>query len=442
MLRLNSKPIWNIVDLKREFSPAEIYGRKKDFLLFAKVHCMVFPTRLSERGDDSYEACYLTKSFWYGILAFNYDGSISPEGSWLDYFLEERIKEELGESYGKSDEADAREEAGYEVRDACLKEKLDYICANAKIGDSEEEKLKALVLLAICEITEIDARNQKFDDCVPEEKGAQPIKEFKDIELNEESHILNLEASKTHYRFGVFENDSLPSGMHIRTLRIEAEASKNKYDNVILDFCNKNGEIIRSVILRPGEYRYLNVAGGEVIGFLPSVSIENGCCVYRNGYGSGSIKIATSDNKPRTISKTEYECFASAGKNAGVLFASGGKIVTDYCEVPLDYRTKLVFDMVIAGLNVVEIAYVSGDVKVLSDSGKVYSILYSDGDLCGWHNISLKLPDEENVVSLSNEMRIGKEPVTAEDVLETAVSFNGTETAALLRSGECRINYR
>lgn len=434
MLRLNGKPIWNIVDLKNEFSPTEIYRQKKDFLLFAKVHCMVLSTRLTDNRGDGYEACFLTKDFWYKILSF--DESITSEIPWLDFFVEKRIVEELGESYSKSEEKSVREDIENEIKDAFIREKIDCI-----IKDSNEDMLKALVLLAICEIAEIDAREQSFAAAVADNTSVQLENEVREIVFDDDK-TLTLEASKTHYLLRVFEGNVLPTDAKIRTIKLEAVASVNKYDNAVLDFCNKNGEIISSVSVRPGEYRYINVVLNEVIGFLPSVSMENGCCVYRNGYNSRNIKIATKGSQPRTISKYEYEGLVSAGKNAGAIFIRNGKIVTDYCDISLDYRTKIIFDMIAASLDIVEIAYVSDTVKVLADNGRVYSILLCNGDVCSWGNVSVKSPEAENVVSLRKEIRIGREKKNAENILESTVSCDETETAALLRSGECEINYK
>lgn len=437
MLRLNGKPIWNIVDLKKDFSVTEIYGQRKEFFVFARVHCSVLSTRLVDNDSESYEASFLTKDFWCKILSFDED--ITPDDSWLDYFVQKRIFEELGEKHSKSEEKSIREDIETELRDAFIREKLDYIIKNGNVKDTD---VKAVIYLAICEIAEVDVREQIFEVAVAEDTEIHQKNNIQDIVFDEEKNILTVNASKTRYHLKVFEGKVLPENLKIRTVRIEAVASVNKYYNAVLEFCNKKGEIISSVTVRPGEYRYMNVVGDEVVGFLPSVSIENGCCVYRNGYGSRNVKIATNGSQPRTISKYEYECFVSAGKNAGALFIRNGKIVTDYCDFPLDYRTKLVFDMIVASLNVAEIACIGNTVKVLSNSGKVYSILSSDGDSCGWINVSLKSPEAENVVTLRENIRIGNEPKTEEDVLETAVSYDGAESASLLRSGECRINYR
>lgn len=437
MLRLNSKPIWNIVDFKKEFSPTEIYRQKKEFLVFTKVHCLVLSTRLDDNNGESYEAGFLNKEFWYKILSFDED--ISSDVPWIEFFVQRRISEELGETYSKSEEKSVREDIENELEDAFIREKLDYIIQDCKVKNTD---IKALVYLAICEIAEVDARGQTFTCDTAENIAVQSENEIQDVVFDAANNNLVLDASKIHYRFKTFEEDVLPANEKIRTIRLEALASVNKYDNAVLELCNKNGEIIGSVTVRPGEYRYMNIIGDEVICFLPSVSIENGCCVYRNSYGSRNIKIATDGSQPRTVSKYECEGFVSVGKNSGALFICNGKIVNDYCDVPLDYRTKLIFDMIATSLNIVEIACVNGIVKVLSDNGKVYGILSCEENSGNWLNFSVKSPETENVVTLRDSIRIGREQKNEEDVLEVAFSCDGAEKASLLRSGECRINYR
>lgn len=446
MLRLNNVPIWNLIDLKNEFSPIELFRQRDEFLRFAKVHCMVLSTRLTDSSQESYEAYYLTKEFWFNVLSGKWNIATQDDNSALWCFLNYRAQEELGDS---SDEEESKIKADIEkeVSDAQLDDKLRYIENCISSNQSEANSLLSASLLAICEIAEVDARECRFSSLHQEE--AESDNQQTNIELisgdeNNTNKVIavSLKASKKPYKFRAYDETNLTPGSVINTVCIEATPGVNKYDNVVMEFYNRHDILIATITIRPGEHRFATVTQGKLIGFLPAVSIENGCCVYRTGYNSQSTKIRIEDEQPRTISKFEPTSFVSLGKNGGAILIRDGKIVTDYCKVGMDHRTRLVLEMLLAGLNVAEIAHFGESVKVLTAEGKVYSILSRNGDNYVWQNVSLKAPEAENCVALSEEIRVEKSKTKNGDTLETVVSLDNSETAELMRSGECKINFR
>lgn len=149
LIRMNGKAILNLYDMQHNFDALALCAQADAFLSFAKIHCLSLPT-LCE-GET---AMYVTKNFWYQLLETMMD---QPAVSVDDCFV----------AWGR-DLAEKHLEAGMrrnevlaavygEMADMMLPEKLDSLL-NANMDDAQ-----ALMLLAICELCEIDVRDLTFN---------------------------------------------------------------------------------------------------------------------------------------------------------------------------------------------------------------------------------------------------------------------------------------
>ncbi|MBR6777617.1 MAG: hypothetical protein IKM27_07710 [Clostridia bacterium] len=441
MLRLNGVALWNLTDLKREFSPVELYEKRSEFLLFARVHCMVLSSRLIDSDNDTYEAYYLTKAFWYGVLndCDKYCSDNSESELWR------HLEKSIGDKYSDAEAVEGiKTEIEKELSDAEIHEKLAYVEEQLKALELKETS--AVCVLAICEISEIDARSCDYKSTAKNADDAPCVQEgisCLDSDMLDGAEILSVsfKASKQAFRYRKYDSASLSSGSRISTVCIEALQGVNKYDNVMLELYNGDDKLESTVTLRPGEHRYVTVADGRIIDFLPAVNIEDGLCVYRKGYGSKNTVISAKNKQDRTVAKHEPSAFVSLGQNNGALFVCGGKLITEYCTVETDYRTRLMLEMILSELKVIEMINSGQNVKVLTEEGKVYSILARNGDRYSWSRISLKAPEKDGCISLLGEKHKCLDPTSNGDAIEKAISSDNRQSALLMRNGECRISF-
>lgn len=150
LIRLNGKAILNLSDMQRSFDAPALCDQADAFLSFAKIHCLSLPAMCEGRT-----AAYVTKNFWFGVLEAMVNGTCAADAdecfvTWAAELARKhaepgiRKAELLADVYG-------------EMADMMLPEKLDAILDNNGMDD-----LKALMLLAVCELCEMDAREQTF----------------------------------------------------------------------------------------------------------------------------------------------------------------------------------------------------------------------------------------------------------------------------------------
>lgn len=156
-LRINGIPILNILDLKNKFSPLALYQELNTFEGFAAVHCVPLPLQLMSQEDGmQYNAKCLTKEFWHRLLRRT-DWPGGTQSECLDTVLNQELDRLAdGDQEERSALADCLEK---ELADAALVEKLDWIKASAKTGFRQ-----TMLLLAICELAEIDPRKTAAGD--------------------------------------------------------------------------------------------------------------------------------------------------------------------------------------------------------------------------------------------------------------------------------------
>ena len=158
LIRLNGKAILNLSDMQRSFDAMALCEQADTFLSFAKTHCLYLPAVCEGRT-----AAYVTKNFWYGVLEAMTGGAYCADAdecfvTWAYELAQKhdepgiRKAELLADIYG-------------EMAGMMLPEKLDAILDTADMDDE-----KALMMLAVCELCEMDAREQTF---VAEEPAAE-----------------------------------------------------------------------------------------------------------------------------------------------------------------------------------------------------------------------------------------------------------------------------
>lgn len=148
LIRMNGKAILNLYDMQHNFDALALCAQADAFLSFAKIHCLSLPT-LCE-GET---AMYVTKNFWYQLLEAMMDQqTVSADDCFVTWGRE--LAEKHVESGMRRNEVLA---AVYgEMADMMLPEKLDSLL------DADMDDAQALMLLAICELCEIDVREQAF----------------------------------------------------------------------------------------------------------------------------------------------------------------------------------------------------------------------------------------------------------------------------------------
>ena len=437
MLRLNNTPIWNMTDLKREFNPIHLYNCREEFERFANVHCMVLSSKLANGSDEACDAYYLTKDFWREILKSEPETEKEAKAC-LWEFLNKKIEEELGDSQNEAQLNKLRNEIEKEISISKLDEKIEHIVKSIKATN----EFSVVHLLAICEISETDARDYEFD--VPKENTSASLEDQQsDITTFDicgcASNVIRtvkLKASKYPYKYYIYEKDSLNDTDFINTVKLEAITDINKYNHVTVEFYNSNKSFVGKISIKPGEHRFVTIADGKLIRILPAISISNGCCVFRGGYSSDIVKIQKGILPPRAIAKFKPESFVALNEKNGVVLVCDGSVITNHCSVESDYRTRLILDTTLVKLNVVEINNNGEAIKVLTTDGKVRRIMSCVNGNYVW---DIGKPCEERRTSLTKANFFDEVNKKSGEILEEVFSPDRTESALLLYSGECRI---
>lgn len=387
---LNNKPILNFIDLQREFSPMETYRHLPAFQVFAQVHCIPMPLVLSrtENGESKrYVAVYLKKSFWKDILQRGDWPEAQSAPECLRIFKEEEAQEkinaaEIAEAQKKDvHDNEIRLTVDKEVVDAQIEEKLAFICQSGSLGLDQDDIRKAVMLLAICEIAEMNALKCSFA-AEPAESEAADVSETKkqdDIANFPYENNAPLTAGVNPYRFWYHDDDMLTAGSGISTVRVEAKGGANQYETVRIElYSKKTRECVEKIELAEGEYRYCNVSDEEIVKFLPSVSISDSLCLLRKDYSHPDITVLASGSESWVLNMESVSCFSAGTKDTGFLFVQNGKVRNSFFRPTENYMVKLKFDMVTAP--VVEVKITQDGYELLTASGTVVSNTASNGN--------------------------------------------------------------
>ncbi len=339
-IRIDDKSILNFYELQKNFEPLALMENLDEFKSFAAVHCIPLPLYYTDNDNERQKAEHITKEFMNFLL--NLESVPQTESAW-DYLYSllisrceviSGVKNEDGSYVFENwqDEKQWKDEylrMEEEIAFFKLREKLDHIIASGKLTNSIKDELKSIILLAICEMSEVDARKYSF-------KGAC---EFSDKMKNENpilpftyTHTVNFETRSMPYRFKYHDEDVLSAEKTIHTVRINAIAGRNKYETVKIELYSDNGEIIQQIKLNNGEYRHCNVSNEKVIKFLPTISAGREGYMVRESYDSSEITIITDEKDPITFMesrKRDISSFNFLNTNSGFSYIIDNKLRLD-----------------------------------------------------------------------------------------------------------------
>lgn len=422
ILKLNHVPIWNLTDLQREFSPLAAYEVIQDFCYFARVHCAPLPLHLrSEKNGKSTPAVYLKKEFWLDILTRRDWPDAKSATECMTYFVQKRLEEASGILFQKevdpsqSDDKKAqikhiRAQIEQETCDAMLTKKLEHICKSGGFQATPEDSRKAVMLLAICEIAEVNPLTQTFQQT---QSSATEHKE-PDAFLYEKNAVLV--AAEEPYRFWYHDDDTIPEGQRIRTVRIKSQPGANPYTVVKIELYNKKTrECLQKITLTPDEYCYCNALEGSIVCILPNVDIGRDLCLFRKNSSRADYEIVPRNGAPWNLKHGNISCVAVAEREADFLLLADGKVNTAFYKPAKDYLIQLQFDMIMG--NAVEILFTQ----------KGYSVLLEDGTV-----LTNGKAETKKRVRLRGNHRT---KASAEDIREVALSADGSAAVALQKKG-------
>lgn len=387
ILKLNDIPIWNLTDLQREFSPMAAYERLPDFCDFARVHCIPLPQVLVSRENGKlYAAKYFTKSFWYSILTRqDWPEEVTSPEACLDELVRPLFEQEIGG--GDENNAEQGEEErlrlSRERTDAAISEKLTYIVASASLSGNAGDIRKAVTLLAICQIAEVNPLHQSFravepdsDTPVPEEAeaapnsdGAQSGGEPLITEFPFEKTAV-LAASAEPYCYWYHDEEEPQQGSPIRTVCVKAQPGARPDHLVrIALFSPTTGACVQEITLKKGEFRYCNVSSGRIIGFLPDGTVSSDLAVVRDSYAEKYYTVIPRDADTWKLNQQGITMAATASQQDGFLLLMDGKVSTAFYKPARDYMVQLQFDMVM--MPVVELQVTTDGCRLLLEDGTV-----------------------------------------------------------------------
>lgn len=336
-MKIKGKSILNFNDLREKFSVWEIYEHRKSFLDFARIHCRPLDLSYSCTGilDGSCtlkKAHFLTKKYWYDFLT---KPSVKGKNvcSVHDYiqWLTAQLVESKGGNPGEFDkELDALQ----------ISKKLTYIMEKAALPETLEGIQTGVMLLAICELSEVNVFEQNF---TKESRAA--VSSDNDIQTNivpfPEKDV-QLEVRHEPYRFWYYETDTLAERQRIQTFMLKAIPGKNRYEVATIELYHPSTKkMIQSIQLKHNEYVWCNVADRKIIKFLP---VESVCCgqrLYRKDRALPNLWIQTpnTDEEPFDmggIDLTKITCFSTGTAEQGILFLWDGTIQYMYYQKRTD----------------------------------------------------------------------------------------------------------
>lgn len=365
-LRINKKPLLNYFELRNNFRPYELCEQAEVFADFAQVHCVPVKSILENKKDGKYAAEFFTKKYWYERLKA-YTGKEDADFDYSDPFRE------------------AKEEAAGEFEDGAFKEKLEKIlkCTQKIQPDGNtafEDAKKAFILLAVCELSDIDARN--IEDPLWKNENEADVSE--NINLLEYDWVYKhkrgekvLYTRKEPYKFLYHDSDTLAGGSGIRNVLLIVRQGKSVvYNNAVIEVYSpvtgRPSDSMR-LELKAGDFLHCRVSDGKIIEFQALKSEREGLCLERPSYGSSEIRISKNSTAAGSINNAQdISSFCAGSSSDGYLTVSGGRVCTlDYAPAnnSQELKTRLtMYDDVV-------------DIRI-TDDGKDYELLRSNGMVC------------------------------------------------------------
>lgn len=367
LFRINGIPVLHFFDLKRNFNPWSILHQADAFVDFARVHCVPVRQYLTDADTGTaYQAEYLTKQFWLERLCT--DG---PETGGTALCQLQRLLEQLADEACVKNKACDRDtllrSCQKEMADARIVEKIDFISGQQKTDVSGDTilRLLAVAMLAEVEPKAIDASLWK-DAQNPAEDAPPEIFPFPDVEE------LYLPPGEQAYRYWYHDSEELAAGSRIRTVRITAQKSAVPYAAVRIELYSRRTEdCVYSIDLHQEEYRYVTVADGQVIKFLPTLSVGDDMLLCRKPATSRTITVACGRAEPWELKADEVSSFAAGSPDTGFLLVAGGRLIVDFFKPAEDHFYRLAMELL--PLPVVEAEIVGGRYQLLLEDGTVVS---------------------------------------------------------------------
>lgn len=415
ILKLNHVPIWNLPDLQREFSPLAAYEVIQDFCYFARVHCVPLPLHLQNgKNGKATPAVYLKKEFWLDILTRRDWPETKSAAECMTYFVQKCYEEASGIPSKKGGELaqgdDIKAQIEQETCDAMLTKKLEHICKSGGFQNNPEDSRKAVMLLAICELAEVNPLTQTFQQMqVSSAERKEP-----DAFLYEKNAALV--AAEEPYQFWYHDDDTIPEGKRIRTVCVKSQPGTNPYTVVKIElYSKKTKECVQKITLAPDEYCYCNALEGSIVCILPNVDIGRDLCLFRKNSSRADYEIVPRNGAPWNLKHGNISCVAVAEREADFLLLADGKVNTAFYKPAKDYLIQLQFDMIMG--NAVEILFTQKGCSVLLEDGTVLT--------------NGKAEAEKRVRLRGNH----RAKASAEDIREVALSADGSAAVALRKKG-------
>lgn len=467
---INGTGILTLRDLQREFSPWDIYYNLANFVSFAKVHSKPLPVKVCKK-EDGYsvwnDASFFGKSFWFDVLNIhdwkNASDSIRLMGLFAEeaVFVKVGIKDKFALTCGdvgidkekKKDQcanyAKEKSEMATEYKGLKIEEKIKHIVKTAKLGNSAADVRTAIILLAICELSEINALDFSFSRATATEAHSKAnvnsdktktghsaaVMESSQSDNKTESQIMDfpstadisLLARDIPYKYWYHSSDILEAGETIKTVCVHAKASNNRYASVIIEVYDEVSKMcVHTLVLAANEYRYCNVAAGKIIKFLPTISISPDAYLCRTDLTKSDITVCGEKTSAWTLSENNISSFSVSNKEDGFVLVQNGKLNTVFYKNANDYVTKTMMSLIVDP--VVEIQLTEDGYKALTFKGETVS------------NISSYTP-EQNIVSLDKFSRL---PVPKSELCKSEemeeVSLGNNKDCMMIRSKNTKKN--
>lgn len=370
MLKLNNQIVLNAWDLQRYFSPWDAIRQIEDVLVFARVHCQRLAIVLRDQrnadtgGPVGYGAAYLNKQFWIEVVE---EGSKPSGWKYSSASVKACFQDILRTKFEEYTSPEQNKPLLRELADAGVEEKLQYILSSGKLTGSPQDIRTTILLLALCELAEVDVFAQSFQRWEAEPKKPQtaaasvhqssrkepvpppkkpPAERVPDVE------VLRLETRGTPYRFLYYERDELEAGQTIRSVRLEAVTGRDKANNITIQLVHpKTDQLVLSTVLNAGTFRDCTVVDGKIVKLLPTMAISQNLCVARTQrseqfevvpFGSDLWTIDMDPEEARGVT-----CLAAGDEQTqGFLFVSGGKVLTSFYKPCEDYFVRMEMQMI------------------------------------------------------------------------------------------------
>ncbi|MBE5798619.1 MAG: hypothetical protein E7321_01535 [Clostridiales bacterium] len=349
-----------MLDLKENFDPYQIDEQLEVFCRFAKTHSC--PMKLMV-GDEP--ALRLNKEFWYNYLCFPNNGEETTAEAALKRLFDAFFEKNYHASYmdlksGKATYYDNswekfQEELTEDIRKGNYYKKVAYIAEGIMSADEGNYVSEAIRLLAICELSEFDAMNYAWGDSITDKFTVE----------NE----LVIKAREEPYCYRIYEDPLLSSGLKIRTVKIMASGD----GKAVIELMRNDDEVpIDSIVIKGGEYRYMNVAGNYVIDFLPDVSISDDQKIEQFTNNGDMLRIYERKNgnwqKDWDLQNlNDVSAFSTGGKKRGFLLIQNGRLIHRY------YNANQKIELEMIDNPVVDVLFKEEGYMVLDCEGRVYS---------------------------------------------------------------------